>query len=308
MQNIKGQEVVWELPLGWASGVVLFAHGCHHSAGDLWPPTVDCPRCLGLPEEMRLRAAVLGRKLALIAVSSLDRTGKRCWAEVKKDKGANVAAIVRYWMKRENLEDKPLYVMGASSGGQLALTLPVIMEEISGVYAQVRGVDDSLFQSSKHKPYPPTAFVHMPRDQDNAKIISQNIKTLKKLGTPTLEIKIRPRPVTVSFLTERSPLIDTAAANAIIEALQEAGIATANGTLLEPPRPVTSVWAPIAQSKPEVGNLSFVLDESHVGELVNVAWAKHELVSDGAEAVLWWLQNGGKGDLVLARRKTEGKE
>lgn len=25
----------------------MFAHGCHHAAGDLWPPSTQCPTCLG---------------------------------------------------------------------------------------------------------------------------------------------------------------------------------------------------------------------------------------------------------------------
>lgn len=300
-QKMKGQEIVWELPIGNPVGTMMFAHGCHHSAGDLWPPSEECPQCLGLPEEMRLRAAILRRRLAVIGISSLDRVDKRCWSEVKKDKGANVAAILRNWIKREGLEDLPLFVVGASSGGQLVLTLPSIMEEIEGVYAQVRGVDDSVFELPNQRPFPSTAFVHMPRDEDNAVVIARNIKTLRSKGTPVLEVRISPRPVTVSFLTERSPLIDVPAAQVILEALKTAGVAADNGTLLQPPRPVTEVWASIAASKPEVGNLSFVLDESHVGELVNLAWAKHELVSDEAEAVIKWMQEGGEGDLDTAK-------
>jgi len=180
--------------------------------------------------------------------------------------------------------------MGASSGGQMALTLPRHMR-VAGVYAQVRGVENKVLKLPKGRMFPPTVFVHMPRDEGNAAVIKSNIDTLRNAGTPVLEIKIHPRPVTAEFLTERSPLIDEKMAKDIVNAFKKSGILAKNGSLTEPPRPVTEKWAPLVQ--PVIGNLSLTLDESHVGELVNLAWAKHELVSDEAEAIMTWLQNGG---------------
>ena len=161
----------------------------------------------GLPEERRLRIAALRRRLALIGISSLDRVDKRCWAELRKDGGKNVADILRDWIDRQGLRGVPLYTMGASSGGQMALTLPRHMR-VAGVYAQVRGVENTVLKLPKGRMFPPTVFVHMPRDQDNAAVIRGNIDTLKNSGTAVLELEIHPRPVTVEFLTERSPLID----------------------------------------------------------------------------------------------------
>ncbi|KAH7619977.1 hypothetical protein Ndes2526B_g05224 [Nannochloris sp. 'desiccata'] len=305
VERIRGQDVVWELPRQKPRGVIMFAHGCHHAAGDLWPPSPQCQTCLGLPEERRLRIAALHRRLALIGISSLDRVGKRCWAELRKDGGRNVANILREWIERQGLRGVPLYTMGASSGGQLALTLPRHMR-VAGVYAQVRGVENTVLQLPKGRMFPPTVFVHMPRDEDNAAIIRGNIETLKNTGTPVLELKIHPRPVTVEFLTERSPLIDETMAEGIVNALKKSGIVAENGSLTEPPRPATEKWAPLVQ--PVIGDLSLTLDESHVGELVNLAWAKHELVSDEAEAIMTWLQHGGGRELdgiEDARRKAE---
>jgi hypothetical protein len=194
--------------------------------------------------------------------------------------------------------------MGASSGGQMALTLPRHMR-IAGVYAQVRGVENRVLKLPKGRLFPPTAFVHMPRDEVNAAVIRSNIATLKDAGTQVLEVQIHPRPVTIEFLTERSPLIDKKMAGDIIKALKQSGIVANNGSLIEPPRPVTERWAPLVQ--PVIGNLSLTLDESHIGELVNLAWAKHELVSDDAEAIITWLESGGKGlnGIEDARRKAK---
>lgn len=248
---------------------------------------------------MRLRAAALRRRLVLIAVSSFDRIGKRCWSELKRDSGANIASILREFVSREGLQELPLYAMGASSGGQMALTLPLKMSSIAGVYSQVRGVEnpEKIFKLPKGKRYPPVAFVHMPRDEHNLAIISNNIDVLTADGIEVLEIRISPRPVTAEFLSERSPMIDLNMGTRIVDALYAVGIATPNGTLLEPPRPATSRWAPSVQ--PIVGNQSLKLDESHVGELLNLAWANHELVSDDAEAVFAWLQQDRVGAIGL---------
>lgn len=253
---------------------------------------------------MRLRQAALRQRLALIAISSLDRVGKRCWGELRKDGGKNVAAILREWIDKQDLQGVPLYTMGASSGAQMALTLPRHMR-VRGIYSQVRGVENKILKLPKGRLYPPTAFVHMPRDEINLAVIANNIAALRKAGTPVLEVQIHPRPVTVEFLTARSPLIDRPMAQRIITALLESGVVGDDGMLLEAPRPVTERWAPFVQLV--IGNLSLKLDESHVGELVNLAWAKHELVSDEAEAVMAWLQGDGKGGLEAARERAEAE-
>ena len=184
----------------------------------------------------------------------------------------------------------------------MALTLPRHMG-IKGVYAQVRGVDNAVLELPKHRQFPPTVFVHMPRDPDNAAVIGGNIETLRKAGGPVLEVQIHPRPLTVDYFSTRSTLIDESMAERIIAAMKRSGVAAENGTLLEPPRPVTEVWAPLVE--PVIGNLSLTLDESHVGELINLAWAKHEIVSDEAEAIMTWLAGGGKGSLDEARKRAE---
>ncbi len=281
------------------TGVVLFGHGCHHSAGDLWPPTPACAACLGLPEESRLRRAALRRRLAVVAVSSLDRAGKRCWGEVKKDGGAAVAAIAREVVRREGLEGLPVFAVGASSGGALALALPAVMPEVAGVIAQVRGVDPAALRLPGGRKFPPTVFIHMPRDEDNAAAVRADVAALRAARVPALEIEVRPRPVTPAWLADRSPLISLEVATVIVGALRADGLLAANGSLTEPPRPATPRWA--AAVAPVGGGLSLKLDESHLGELLNLAWAKHELVSDEAEAALAWLQGGGRDGLDAAR-------
>jgi hypothetical protein len=76
-QTIRGLEVLWEVP-GAPKGVLFLAHGCGHGAPNFWPPSQQCPFCIGLPEEVRVREAALRRGYAVVAVTSFNRTSK-CW-------------------------------------------------------------------------------------------------------------------------------------------------------------------------------------------------------------------------------------
>lgn len=234
-----------------------------------------------------------------MGISSLDRTGKRCWGELKTDGGENVAKIIRDVLIRQGLVNSPLFLVGASSGGQMVLSMPRKLKDdfeilVNGVYAQIRGIPAEKESGIFYHGYPPTAFVHMPRDGYNEPMIQRNMETLRGLGTPVLNIEIHPRPLSVEFFTSRSPLIDANMSKHIIAALHNAGMLNDKNYLVSNPRGATNRWAGHVQ--PVVGNLSLVLDESHVGELLNVAWAKHELVGDHAERVLEWLSSlGGRG-------------
>ena len=78
MQVINDLHTYWELPPENATGVLFAAHGCNHQGSDFWPPSEQCPECLGLPEELLVRSTALRRGYALIAVSSYNRSSK-CW-------------------------------------------------------------------------------------------------------------------------------------------------------------------------------------------------------------------------------------
>ena len=184
----------------------------------------------------------------------------------------------------------------------MALNLPRLLNA-NGVYAQVRGVDNDMLTLPNKRKYPPTAYVHMPEDTKNGALIGANIDFLRKAGVPVLEVRIFPRPVTVEYLTSRSPPVTEKIAADVITALNEYGILDDEGHVQRAPRPSMAKWAPVVQ--PFVGNLSLVRDQSDIGELVNLAFGHHEIVSDEAEAVLAWLQGGGKGDLAQAQQRAE---
>ena len=79
-EEILGTEAVWQTPPGTAKGLLFLAHGCNHGAIDFWPQSAACTQCIGLPEEVRITKETLRAGWAVIAISSADRDGSRCWS------------------------------------------------------------------------------------------------------------------------------------------------------------------------------------------------------------------------------------
>ena len=216
----------------------------------------------------------------------------RCWIQ---DRGPVLAKVVRTTLAHLGLSKVPLYLMGVSSGAAILMVLPREMPEVRGVYSQVKAIAPEKLELPRGRKYPPIVFVHMATmDPDNAKMVTKNLKVLKAGGTPAAQVLIEQQPITVEFLTSRSEgAIDVPMAKQIINLIEEKGYFNADKTLKRNMRPVTEQWAPEMQLI--VGNLSLVRDKSNPGELFNVSWARHEFVHDHVDAVLEWLQNGGKG-------------
>ncbi|KAK9845121.1 hypothetical protein WJX74_010780 [Apatococcus lobatus] len=109
------------------AGVLLLFHGCQHSAIDWWPAQPSCPSCIGLPEEVRITKAAAAHNLVAVALSSRDRLAHRCWdatwpveqcTEIQQ-----VGKVIKQLLERESWNQLPLYALGVSSGGAMALLL-----------------------------------------------------------------------------------------------------------------------------------------------------------------------------------------
>eukprot|EP00937_MAST-01D_sp_MAST-1D-sp2_P001590 g1590.t1 len=357
VRTAQGDEVeaVWQSPPaagGPPRALLLLAHGCNHGAIDWWPRGPGCKRCIGLPEETSITRAALRRRFFALALSSADRRGRRCWdfgdvrALAGRGSGSGsgsgrrvlegdlrrvAGALGALRGQQPALQGLPVFVLGASSGGALALILPLAVPELVAVCAQIMAVPPSLFAAAARgdargdggggggggsggrgtkQPhsyrYPPATFEHMERDEGTSAGVAMDIAELKRLGVPTREVRVRARPVTAAFFSDAIDEISPAQSAALHGALQGAGyLASSSGEdgagaegadlLLQDPR--RSDWREVLRAAPAVASVlkgdSLVADESALAEEMNVAWAMHELTAEHIEDTLSWFERVG---------------
>jgi hypothetical protein len=288
-------EVVWQQSSGRnLTGVLLLAHGCSHSATDWWPPSDSCPRCIGLPEEKRIVAAALDSGLFVIAVSSVDRDS-RCW-HVQFDAPRVLDALDTVLSRLNISRDVPRFAMGASSGGAFAALLPVytrsphppwraVCSQIMGVPPEMLTMPDASERNngtSTPVMFPPSLWVHMPRDPRLAGLVAADVAMLRAENATVEELQVHPLPVTPEFLRSRIPLNDSVAAS-VHSAFAEAGLLDSDGFLRNDPR--SSSWRDVLAEASVLGDDGALAggdtlqpDESAMAEVLNLAYAVHEMV------------------------------
>ena len=338
------RDIHWELPSkSTPLGILLFLHGCNHHGSDLWPRSNHCPRCLGLSEEQRTRKLALKHSLAVVAVSSLQATyhGKGCWnPHLSTDPSKNsadddlssVAAILNILVTKDEpqLKNLPIYALGVSSGGTVALFLPKVMK-LAGICAQIMAVNPDELEklilsssSSTHNngnahststqlhqnkfAYPPTMFMHMPRDERTAFYVEKDAAVLQKLNIPVAVMQTAPRPLTTNFLTHHSDgQISYDLAVAIVGDLRHHKLLDVQGMVVKDPRHYREEW--VAAVEPVTENfISLESSVSPLSTLMNVAYGWHDIITSGLDSALKWLESGGQGDLVSWLAAEEAEE
>ncbi|KAK9862120.1 hypothetical protein WJX84_001804 [Apatococcus fuscideae] len=287
-QEVLGTEVV-HAAVAKPAGVLLLFHGCQHSAIDWWPVQSSCQACIGLPEEVRITRAAAAHNLVAVALSSKDRLAHRCWdATWPVDQSSEiqqVGKVVQQLVKKEGWTKLPLYALGVSSGGALALLLASYMP-LQGVCSQVMAIPpawlDLQNQAKREWPHPPTIFMHMSEnDPMTAAGVAQDLKALLAAGVRAAEIKVLPQPVTKGFLSGRIDNLDARTAAEIVEALKAEGMLNPAGFLLQDPRQTSKRWHKILrEAVPVTQQMNLNHDESPIHEELNIAWAGHECISD----------------------------
>lgn len=259
----------------------------------------------GLPEEMRIRQAVLKRKLGVVAISSLHATehGKGCWTLERGDHPGwddlvSVHSILNVIFKKLTLNPAAtrIYLLGVSSGGAFAMILPQLMQ-VDGLIIQIMGLPSSILaatlaeaSASQSTSYPPTVFMHMPKDGHVGSLVESNINDLKLSGFKATQIRRNSVSVTSDYLRSRAPSVfSDELANDIVDKLDKDGFLDVNGLLKADPRLTYKSWTksvgPLLNE-----SISLVSDSSPLTELLNLAWAGHEIMSDGVVEALKWLQ------------------
>lgn len=283
-------ETMWQRPRGTPRGLFFMAHGCNHQGTDFFSNvgldgyvltecgTSNFGKCLGLPEEVRLRQVARSRGYVAMSVSG-GSGSQSCWSMARD--AARVREAVEFVLRAEGLPaDAPVLATGASSGGGFMgqLALPVD----KGGLPNLRCIVPQIMPLRKVpvERDVPTLYVHMPRDTRTASGVRRNMLLLKRSGKRVAEIKVHPVPVTAGLLR---PCLGPELAQAAVASLHAAGgVLDDAGMLLEDARGRN--WVPAVQSAIQGKSAdSLEPDESCVAEAMNVAWAMHEMTSQFAD-------------------------
>ncbi|KAL6754892.1 hypothetical protein V8C86DRAFT_3138312 [Haematococcus lacustris] len=220
----------------------------------------------------------------------------------------------------------PVFAVGASSGGAFVLQLALAGAPLAGVCSQImalplhllrrhlplaaaKGSDSSNSSSrgrggsssqgagaggegGRQAVFPPTMFVHMPRDVDTAQLVVQDMALLQQQlcvggawlalaqGVAVHEVRVAPQPLTPWRLHQEAPdEISRQLAQRLFTLFQRKGLLTAEGLLKEDPR--LYPWQQLVAAEVEGGEkLRLEADLSGLSEVLNLLWAQHEIVAN----------------------------
>jgi len=208
----------------------------------------------------------------------------------------------------------PIIVFGASSGGRFAGAVAEVVAterqlnldrgltdvdsqslfgrhgRLAGVVVQIMAIDPTVIT-----PYwPPVAFIPMSRDRVTAAYITEDDRVLRLMGVPSKIFWVEPLSVDgPDFFQDRmnapQPL-----ANAMFDALHDGGFlekqeGTEHWYLAMDPR--RSDWRESMRQSPDqdLQFLPLLADASPLSEVLNVAWAQHELTAQFVAEALEWI-------------------
>lgn len=272
----NGTDVIWQIPDS-PKAILFVAHGCNGRAGNFWDKSPDCTNCVGLPEERLIVLHALARKFAVLTISSFGR----CWSFGKER--LIVKEIIKWWIEKNNLEKLPLVALGASSGGYFVSVLATELSFHSITLMIAAGMFDQIDVSED---YPPTLFVHMPKDQYREKKIYENMETLKKKGINVAEIKCLEFPLSPTFLSDRLPGLGHNISTNLFELFQEKGFIDENGYMKNDGR--ATRWKKAVKERKTLLFDKFWI--GHIQEELNLAFAYHEMTSLQSEQIFRWFE------------------
>ena len=276
---VEGFTIFYKEPMGTPKGVILLFHGCNHDPQDWFQ----------LPGECIFVNAALRAGLVALAVPSRDRKGSRCWHPLKD--AERVVALGRIFV-RKRWPNVPLYGAGASSGGTfvawLSNTGGVNFSAVA-VYVSI-GVPPFEDISRKHAP---TAFVVMSEDShmaSEAHIAIQQRRLLQH-GTNSTVFVCTPKLITVSWIRQMYPPWTLKYSAALVHHLQKLNVIDYQGALLVDPRSKEDVWMRATEeAELDTDTFQSAAPASEVlRELLNIAWAEHEMTGEYASKVVAFL-------------------
>ena len=284
-------EIVYSLPSNnhIIKGVALLLHVCGHGGRNFFSKSESCETCNGLSEEMRISRILQSSKaLAVLAVTSSNRLDG-CWRDEDFD---HIKDALEHFKTSHHIEQHiPVLALGTSSGGIFAARLAVrrlVNAAMVGVMSLGPQLTTKWLNMEGTKP--PIYFAPMPRDKETVAKVETDYQVMNGQGPVVLDRETcQSRPVDPSYLNERVPGLTMSQAQAIVDALTEAGhIDAITGLLVKDPTSTTALgannWKVALQSSCAdegcLENQSLEIGASPLAKALNRAWAFHEYCSE----------------------------
>ena len=279
--RMAGVEVWYWSAAAPAVGVLFLAHGMCHGAYD-WFADDEISGGTGLAEERAIVAAARRRGYCCAAVSSSDRSAKAWAPEVDGPRVARALDALA-----GGLGGLPVYCLGASNGGAFALALTRYVA-LAGVCCMIMALPLPALEALAARAAFPRAVVfdHMPRDARTAAAVAANVALLRGLpgGPRVTELRIPAAPVDAALLARAG--LPPAAAAAAARALEAGGFLDDRRGLRDDPR--RSAWRRAVRPVLDAHGVTDTLvpDQSPLAEVMNVAFAAHEIAATNVDATL----------------------
>ncbi|MBF0410068.1 MAG: carbohydrate-binding protein [Candidatus Riflebacteria bacterium] len=300
--NLFGRNHYFQIPPN-PKGTVLFLHGSGRTSKGFWPSTPSAPECNAFPEDISHTKQILLQGYAMLAPTPNDE--RYSWTHAKGD-DKQIAAIVSKFLNEHNLENDPLYVMGASSGGGMAINLPELFQntepklKVSGIVCEVATnqspMDEDGIPSARN--FPPVVYVVMERDTESRKEATVHVKELKKNNIPAAVVLSPIRQITPAYYSNRMATVNPTLSEKIVDALKNSGILDQNGYLKSDPHASSEWMAQVKKVVPNTKEFSMSpFSKSQIAQATGVAYARHEHVSDYTTAAIKYFESGGEDDM-----------
>ena len=309
----EGRSHYYQIPVN-PKGTLFVLPGCARWGPGFWPYNkTACPECVGLTEDVAHTKQALSRGYAVLVGWPVDLAypGQLCWSA--KDDGPTITSILEGFVAKHGLAKKPVYVLGASSGGSVAQKLSAMLAskrshlQISGVLVEVStrlSVEDAV---RGMKTFAPTVWVSLGSPKEIQAVKDHAAQYSKKYGPGAHATALR-RPITPPYFSDRHPGISPQQSAALAKAMREVGLVRADGLFAydfkEKKVWVAQLYAKLPWLKldPAFGPLGSV-KQSAIMQAMLLAYGGHEHVCDFLTAALMWFEKGGKPDFeALVRR------
>ena len=296
-------------------GVLFLAHGCSHSATDFWPQSPKCSKCIGLPIERTIVVQALSRSYVVVAMSSTDRDTK-CWhAQEDAVKAKRVLLELRAKVRIPNYV--PNFLHGVSSGGQFVGSLAMYLNqehtmgsgnnealEVKAICIQIHvfpqkywntlaGLDNlpqnnnylnnnNDVDNKRRDAFPKgIMYVHMERDPRLTAMIERSMAVLTKTA-PQLTIinkLVEAEPLTEDYFFKHGRHLTYQESSLLVNAFKSSALLDDQGYLVGNPRSSAVPWRQVVlKALPSIKRKdSLINDGSGISELLNAAYAQHEI-------------------------------